>query len=175
MTKTASSDVNLSAIAADIAEAGRDVGVGAKMMIADGLQPGAVISLEERRRANLEAAATQPKQENDMNAKTKTIPKKAVKKAAPKTVKRAAKTARAPKAAKTVVVPSDLRPGSKLAIMRDMISRPEGATEEAVCKKLGWKKCRVTIKRVCERIGAKLTTSKNDAGKTVFHAEMPKA
>lgn len=69
--------------------------------------------------------------------------------------------------------PNGLRIGSKQAIMFDMAAAPGGATEEAICAKLGWKKCRVTLKRVCDKVGAVLTQSKNEAGKTVWSATWP--
>jgi len=68
-----------------------------------------------------------------------------------------------------------LRPGSKQAIMLDMVLNADGATENAICAKLGWKKCRVTLKRVCEKVGAKLETKRNVKEEVVFFATMPKA
>jgi hypothetical protein len=66
--------------------------------------------------------------------------------------------------------PDGLRDGSKQAAMLDLALRQEGATEAVICKALGWKKCRVTLKRVCEKVGAKLEAKKNAAGETVYFA-----
>lgn len=77
-----------------------------------------------------------------------------------------AKAAAKPRAAGTR---SDgLRTGSKQAILFDLVAAPGGTTEAAACKKLGWQKCRVTIKRVVERAGRQLVTSKNAKGETVY-------
>lgn len=67
-----------------------------------------------------------------------------------------------------------LREGSKQAIMLDMVLRDEGATEKAICKKLGWKKCKSTLGRVAAKVGASLVSSKNVAGDVVWFATMPK-
>lgn len=80
----------------------------------------------------------------------------------------------APKEPKTGERPDGLRKGSKMAVMLDMVLRPEGATEAAVCKKLGWKKCRVTLRRVCEKVGAKLAVERPDDGPSVYRATMKK-
>lgn len=70
--------------------------------------------------------------------------------------------------------PDGLRPGSKMATMLDMALRPEGATEAQICKALGWKKCRVTLKRTCEKVGATLNQSRPDPeGPLVYKAVMP--
>lgn len=71
--------------------------------------------------------------------------------------------------------PDGLRPDSKQAVMLDLALAEGGATEKAICEKLGWKKCRVTLKRVADKVGATLTQSKNAAGETVWQATMPKA
>lgn len=63
-----------------------------------------------------------------------------------------------------------LRPGSKMAIMIDMALRPQGATEAEICKKIGWKKCRVTLTRTAEKIGAELVHEKGPTGETVYKA-----
>lgn len=68
--------------------------------------------------------------------------------------------------------PDGLRQGSKQAVMLDMALAPGGATEEAICKKLGWKRCRVTLKRVCDKVGAKLSRD-DKTGK--FQATLRKA
>lgn len=61
-----------------------------------------------------------------------------------------------------------LRAGSKQALLFDLVAAPGGTTEAAACKKLGWVKCRVTIKRVVEKAGRELATSKNEKGETVY-------
>lgn len=103
---------------------------------------------------------------------TKTTAKKApAKKAAKKT---AAKAPAAPKKEKAPTAPAageradGLRAGSKQAIMLDMVSKPEGATEQELCKALDWKKCRVTLKRVVEKVGAKMTSEKVEGRGTVY-------
>lgn len=87
---------------------------------------------------------------------------------------RAAKPAKAAKAAKAVGGrPDGLREGSKQAIMLDMVLAKDGATEEAICKKLGgWKRCRVTLTRVCDKVGAELVRDEKTGR---FHATMRKA
>lgn len=92
------------------------------------------------------------------------------------TTKSKGKTAASRKNARTAVSEATARPGvkpgSKGEIMLKMVLRPEGATEAAICKELGWQKCRVTLKRTCEKVGATLTS----AGKgeyRVYRAEMP--
>jgi hypothetical protein len=70
--------------------------------------------------------------------------------------------------------PDGLRPGSKMATMFDMVTRPEGATEAQICKAIGWTKCRVTLKRTCDRVGAVLNKSeRNAAGEIVYRAIVP--
>lgn len=61
-----------------------------------------------------------------------------------------------------------LRAGSKQAMLFDLVAAPGGVTEAAACKRLGWQKCRVTIKRVVEKAGRELATSKNAKGETVY-------
>lgn len=98
--------------------------------------------------------------------KTRSAPKRTVK--AIRTVRNApAKTARA-KAPAAGARTDGLRAGSKQAILFDLVAAPGGVTEAAACKKLGWQKCRVTIKRVVERAGRVLSTSKNAKGETVY-------
>ena len=53
-----------------------------------------------------------------------------------------------------------LRTGSKLALMLDLALRPEGVTEPELLAALGWKSCRVTLRRACDRAGAELTITK---------------
>jgi len=94
---------------------------------------------------------------------------------AKKTLDRAHKNA-AEKAAKRQAGvsyrPDGLRTGSKEALMLDMVLKPAGATEAAICKKLGWKKCRVTLGRVCDKVSATLT-SEGTGAERVFKATMP--
>ena len=72
-----------------------------------------------------------------------------------------------------------LRTGSKLALMLDLALRPEGVTEPELLAALGWKSCRVTLRRACDRAGAELTMSRRPAeiGRplniTHFKARMP--
>jgi len=61
-------------------------------------------------------------------------------------------------------------PGSKKAIMLDMVLRPEGATEEDICKAIGWKACLVTLRRTAVEAGVELTREKVKGSKTVWHA-----
>lgn len=106
---------------------------------------------------------------------TKKTPPKAAKKPAGKPApKKAPKTPAAAKAAPAAPDgrPDGLRTGSKQAQMLDMVLAPTGATEAEICKALGWKKCRVTLKRVCEKVSATLVSTKND-GTTVFTATLP--
>lgn len=115
-------------------------------------------------------------------ATPKSTPAKAPAKAPPKAKKPApapAAKAKAPKPAAKANAPAassgrpdGLREGSKQAQMLDLALQPEGATEHTICKALGWKKCRVTLKRVCEKVGATLKTSKNAKDETVFFATL---
>lgn len=54
---------------------------------------------------------------------------------------------------------SELREGSKQAKLYEaaLAAGSKGATEADLCRKLGWKKCAVTLRRVCERMGATVT------------------
>lgn len=70
--------------------------------------------------------------------------------------------------------PDGLRPGSKMATMIDMTLRPKGATEAAICEEIGWKKCRVTLKRTAEKAGYDLMHEKNAEGETVWKASVPR-
>ncbi len=121
-------------------------------------------------------------QEKTMKTKPKTESKTL--KAFGKIPKRNAKTAKVAKAKATTNARTPvkdgarldgLRPDSKQSIMLDLALRDEGATEQAICQKLGWKKCRVTLKRVCDKVGAKLRSEKNVKGETVWFATMAKA
>lgn len=139
------------------------------------------------------AIPTPPKAK--IKAKTRAKPPRA-KKQAKKVAKKAARARSAPRQrvgarpqapkpapAKPSPAPSaspairadGLKPGSKQAMLLDLVLQPgPGKTEEELCKALDWKKCRVTLTRVCERVGAKLDKSaKNDAGVTLFKATMP--
>lgn len=94
-----------------------------------------------------------------------------------KSAKKAKKTKATKKTAPATAAerPDGLRVGSKMATMIDMALRPEGATEKAICKKLGWVKCRVTLTRTADRVGAKLTKVKDEkTGETTFFATLPK-
>jgi hypothetical protein len=63
------------------------------------------------------------------------------------------------------------RPGSKLALIAEMISRKSGATEPEMNKKLGWSACLVTARRVAERMGKELVGEKDeDGGPTTWFA-----
>jgi hypothetical protein len=62
-------------------------------------------------------------------------------------------------AAKTTGRPDGLRTDSKQAKLLDaaVAAGAKGSTEAELCKKLGgWKKCAVTLRRVCEKVGAKV-------------------
>lgn len=102
----------------------------------------------------------------------KPTPKKTpARKAAPAATRKgrsAAPPKAAPKAPAAGTRPDGLRAGSKQAILFDLVAAPGGTTEAAACRKLGWQKCRVTIKRVVERAGRELATSKNEKGETVY-------
>lgn len=130
-------------------------------------------------------AAAQPKETTMKTAANSKLKKPATKKSAtrkpaaaktaPKAKTSAAANARTPLKEKAADGrPDGLRKDSKQAQMIDLALRDEGATEQAICKELGWKKCRVTLKRVAEKIGAKLEGKKNVAGETVWFATMPK-
>lgn len=67
-----------------------------------------------------------------------------------------------------------LRTGSKQAVMLDMVLSDTGATEAELCKALAWKKCRVTLKRVCEKVGASLKSDKVEGRGTAYFATMTK-
>src|SRR5581483_9945078 len=110
------------------------------------------------------ATAAQP-EETEM---AKTATKKTSTKTPAKTARKAPATPRAKKAAapaakanaRTPVSarPDGLREGSKLAKLLDtaVAAGPAGMTEADLCKKIGgWKACAVTLRRVCERVGAK--------------------
>lgn len=101
---------------------------------------------------------------------------KAKKAKAPATAKPKGKTAASRTNARTAVSEAPARPGvkpgSKGEIMLNMVLRPEGATEAAICKVLDWKKCRVTLKRTCEKVGATLT-SEGKGEERVYRATMP--
>lgn len=81
-----------------------------------------------------------------------------------KAEERAAKRVASGKPAKVARKGAALRPdglteGSKNAVMLDLAMKAgkAGITEKAICAKLGWKACAVTLKRVCERVGVTLT------------------
>ncbi len=107
-------------------------------------------------------------------AKKPATRKPAAAKTTPKAKTTASANARTPVKPAADARPDGLRKDSKQAKMIDLALRDEGATEQAICKELGWKKCRVTLKRVAEKIGAKLEGKKNVAGETVWFATMPK-
>ncbi len=116
-------------------------------------------------------AAAQP-QETTMPTKPKKTTKTATRKPAAAKTKPKAKTASTANARTKVAGRPD---GLRQAQMLDLALRDEGATEKAICAALGWKKCRVTLKRVADKVGAKLKGEKNVAGATVWFATMPKA
>jgi hypothetical protein len=84
------------------------------------------------------------------------------------------KTAAAPQNAPANGSAAMPRAGSKNEIMLKMALRPEGATEQAICKKLGWQRCRVTLRRVCAKAGATLT-SEGTGEDRVYKAVLPAA
>lgn len=93
--------------------------------------------------------------------------------AAPKS-KAKGKTAAAPQNAPANGSATMPRPGSKNEIMLRMALQPDGATEKAICKKLGWQRCRVTLRRVCAKAGATLT-SEGTGEDRVYKAVLPAA
>ena len=136
-----------------------------------------------------DSPAAKPQEKKAMTTKTKTKTKKTTKKAP---AKKAPKTA--PKKKSLIarimsvgtVTPDGgaggssertdgLRTGSKQAMMLDLAMEPGGKTEAELCAALGWKKCRVTLKRVCDKVGATLTQTKNGEGVTVWSATFPLA
>ncbi len=128
------------------------------------------------RLARLKELTPKPAKQEINMATTKTAKKAATKTAKKAAGKKAPKTPAAPKAAPAASAGrlDGLRTGSKQAQMLDMVLDPTGATEAEICRALGWKKCRVTLKRVCEKVGATLVATKND-GTTVFTATLPPA
>ena len=156
-----------------------------RMMVDDGLPESIIATTEDRaagwsRRPDMQTSKPAPEGATQESTLKKTAPKKTAKtpkkasarKPAPKAARKAVKRPAPKKAKKSAPAgtrPDGLREGSKQAVMLDMALRPEGATEAAICKKLGWKKCRVTLKRTADRVGATLT--KDDKG--VWKAVMP--
>jgi outer membrane biosynthesis protein TonB len=132
--------------------------------------------------------APAPDKPKETTVKTTTIEKPAEKSAKKPAKKAPAPAARkapaAPKATakgKTAAAPQNApangsaampRTGSKNEIMLKMALRPEGATEQAICKKLGWQRCRVTLRRVCAKAGATLT-SEGTGEDRVYKAVLP--
>lgn len=71
---------------------------------------------------------------------------------------KAPKRTKAPQpAGKTERRPDGLREGSKGALMLDtaVAAGTKGITESDLCAAIGWKKCAVTLRRVCAQVGAK--------------------
>jgi hypothetical protein len=105
----------------------------------------------------------------------KTRPARKAAPAAARKGRAASPKAAAPKSPAAGTRPDGLRAGSKQALLFDLVAAPGGVTEAAACKKLGWVKCRVTIKRVVEKAGRELMTSKNGKGDTVYAVAPVKA
>ena len=69
--------------------------------------------------------------------------------------------------------------GKRTDGLLDLALRPEGVTEPELLAALGWKSCRVTLRRACDRAGAELTMSRRsaEAGRplniTHFKARIP--
>lgn len=131
-------------------------------------------------RARQKAALKTP-QETDMTTKTAKKSKTAKRAPAKKVpAKPAAKPPAAPKKAKAPEAPAagtrpdGLREGSMQAKMLDMVLASTGATEKEICEELGWKKCRTTLNRVAEKVGATLAKSKEEGRDgTVYRATLP--
>lgn len=66
------------------------------------------------------------------------------------------------------------RTGSKQAVLLSM-AVAGWTTEAAICKKLGWKRCRTTLARVVERAGLELERRPVQGGKSEYRAVEPKA
>jgi hypothetical protein len=101
----------------------------------------------------------------------KAAPKKAARSTARGAVKPAAKTKASAPVAKPRAVPTTaIRPGSKLEIIANMLTRKSGATEAEMLAKLStaegkkWKRCLVTARRVAERLGKKFKFEKDPKG-----------
>lgn len=60
------------------------------------------------------------------------------------------------------------REGTKQRLIIEMLSAPGGTTEEAILERLGWVKCRVTVKRVCDRAGKPLQ-KREENGETIWY------
>lgn len=87
--------------------------------------------------------------------KTTKAPAKSAKKAETTPAKkRASANARTPVDARK----DGLREGSKQAKLIDaaLAAGKKGIAEADLCKKLGWKRCAVTLRRVCARVGARI-------------------
>lgn len=114
--------------------------------------------------------ATDPK---ETKVRTKTTTKKADAKAKAKTAARTpvkGKTTKAkPASAKTAAKPvgDGPRPGSKLAIIRDLLSRPEGCTTKQVLEACQWPA--VSMPQQARALGVTLKKEKVD-GVTVYRA-----
>lgn len=134
---------------------------------------------------------TTPEASAPVKPKETTMKKPRAAKTAKKTAKKApaGKRAKAPVSAKTrgegkaPAAPKNAqagsasgsvmpRPGSKNEIMFRMVTAPQGATEDAICKELGWVRCRVTLGRVCKKAGATLK-SEGTGSERVYRATMP--
>jgi hypothetical protein len=100
----------------------------------------------------------------------KTAPKKAARSTARGAVKPAAKTKASAPAKPRAVPTTAIRPGSKLEIIANMLTRKSGATEAEMLAKLStaagkkWKRCLVTARRVAERLGKEFTYEKDPKG-----------
>lgn len=63
--------------------------------------------------------------------------------------------------------PDGLKAGTKLAKLLDAAvdAGAKGSTEAELCRKVGWVKCMATLRRLCDRVGAKL--DRKDDGRYV--------
>ncbi|MEE9923987.1 MAG: DUF3489 domain-containing protein [Brucella anthropi] len=62
---------------------------------------------------------------------------------------------------------------TKREIMLDMVCSPEGATEDEICKRIGWKACLVTLKRAASAAGVTLRAEKQKGQKSRYFGTRP--
>jgi len=101
------------------------------------------------------------------SAAKKTTKKAEARKPTP-TAKKTTKAAKANARTPVNLRKDGLREGTGMATLVDTVCRKQGATNEELCKAVGWKQCLPMMKKACERAKVKLRVEKKDGEPTRY-------
>lgn len=123
-----------------------------------------------------EAFAADAKQESETMRSSTATKTKTTRKTRTATTSRKTKSAKSKamsnaRTAADNLRPDGLRKGSAGGKLVDMVCRKQGATNEELCKAVGWKQCLPMLRKSCDQAKVKLTTERPEGELTRYYGK----